>query len=283
MFSPPCSLVESNADVTTPGETHKKDPPRLIAGDPCLLAAVINHIDHWMRWSKKRTLTGAVSLTMQCFSIAEAILASAKITHCFFRGWYGSVRLPLISGLAAALVGCSSASQETPQTFQYADHGLYQGHYEQSSKVHSKRRVLHGRTIIAKKTKAAQHKNNNSTKIAESHVVPKMDASSFVRPDDKSNILTTTPTVPTKTEIPQSSQLHDEAKKTETPPSSVNDQANKMETPPSSVNDQANKMETPPSSSTIRQRRRRFRHPLRSTMRQRRPRFHHPLSSTMSL
>ena len=145
------------------------------------------------------------------------------------------MRLPLISALAAALVGCSSASQETPQTFEYADHGLYQGHYEQSSKVYSNRRVLHGRTITAKKTKAAQHKSNNSTKIAESHVVPKMDASSFVRPDDKSNIPTTTPTVPTKTEIPKSSQLHDEAKKTEISPSSqFNDEAKKTEIAPSS-------------------------------------------------
>ena len=39
----------------------------------------------------------------------------------------------------------------------------------------------------------------------------KMDASSFVRPDDKSNIVTTTRTVPTKTEIPPSSQLDDES------------------------------------------------------------------------
>src|SRR5262249_6730189 len=52
-------------------------------------------------------------------------------------------------------------------------------------------------------------------KIAESHVLSKMDASSFVRPDDKSNIVTTIPTVPTKTEIPPSSQFDDEAKKTE--------------------------------------------------------------------
>jgi hypothetical protein len=77
--------------------------------------------------------------------------------------------------------------------------------------------------------------SDNSTKIAEPHNAPKSDASSFVRPDNKSNILTTTPTIPTKTEIPQSSQLNDEAKKTEISPSSqFNDEAKKTEISPSS-------------------------------------------------
>ena len=83
--------------------------------------------------------------------------------------------------------------------------------------MQSTRRVLPARTVAAK----SQHrKNNGSTKIVEPHNAPKMNASSSVRPDDKSNILTTTPTVPTKTEIPQSSQLYDEAKKTKILPSS---------------------------------------------------------------
>jgi hypothetical protein len=122
------------------------------------------------------------------------------------------VRLLLIGALAATLGGCSSASQQIHHGFDYADHRLYQTHYDHSSQVHSKRRVLHGRTIAAKK---ARHKNDNSTAIAESHKAPKMDASSFIRPDDKSNIVTTTPTVATKTEIP-----HDAATKPEIPPSS---------------------------------------------------------------
>jgi hypothetical protein len=62
--------------------------------------------------------------------------------------------------------------------------------------------------------------SDSSTKIAVPPNAPKRDASSFVQPDDKSKILTTTPTVPTKTEIPQPSQLNDEVKKTEIPPSS---------------------------------------------------------------
>jgi hypothetical protein len=176
----------------------------------------------------------------------------------------GPVRLPLISVLAVALVGCSSASQQTHQGFEYVDHGLYQVHYKQSSQVDSQRGVLHSPTTTAKKTNARHRQNahtpalpiaasvvaepppvwwpgyydyapgqfgrgrprygsygsGNSTKIAEPHNAPKRDASSFVRPDEKSNILTTTPTVPTKTEIPQSSQLNDEAKKTEISPSS---------------------------------------------------------------
>src|SRR6516225_10628989 len=89
-----------------------------------------------------------------------------------------------------------------------------------SSQLHSKRRVLHDRTITANKTNARHRKNNYSTTIAESHVMSKMDASSFVRPDDKSNIVTTTPTVPTKTEIPPSPQLDDEVKSAAIPPSS---------------------------------------------------------------
>ena len=122
-----------------------------------------------------------------------------------------SARLLPISALAAALVGCSSSSQQRPQGFEYAGRGLYKTHYEQSSQLHSKRRVLHNRTITANTTNARHRKNNYSTTIAESHVMSKMDASSFVRPDDKSNIVTTTPTVPTKTEIPPSSQPDDES------------------------------------------------------------------------
>ena len=60
-----------------------------------------------------------------------------------------------------------------------------------------------------------------------------MDASSFVRPDDKSNIVPTTPTVPTKTEIPPSSQPDDEAKKTE----KLNHEGRRTEIPPYSQPD----------------------------------------------
>ena len=132
------------------------------------------------------------------------------------------MRLLLISALAATLIGCSSASQQTHQSF--ADRGLYQTHQEQSPQMHSKRRVLPGRTVAAK---SRHRKNNDSTKIAKSQIVPKMDASSFIRLHDKSNIGITTPTIAAKTETPPSSQLHDEsvttptiAAKTETPPSS---------------------------------------------------------------
>jgi len=143
-----------------------------------------------------------------------------------------AARLLLIIAPAAALVGCSSSSQQRPQGFEYAGRGLYQTHYEQSSQLHSKRRVLHDRTITANKTNARHRKNNYSTKVAESHVMSKMEASSFVRPDDKSNIVTTTPTVPTKTEIPPT-QLNDEAKKTE----KLNDEGKRTEIPPSSQPD----------------------------------------------
>ena len=139
------------------------------------------------------------------------------------------LRLLLISAVAWALVGCSSASQQTHQGFEYAGRGN-RTHYEQSSRVHSKRRLLHGRTMTAKKTNAPHRKHNPLNKIAEPHVVPKMDASSFVRPDHKSNIVTTTPTVPTKSEVPPSSQPDDQTKKTEIP----HNEATKTDIPTSS-------------------------------------------------
>ena len=94
----------------------------------------------------------------------------------------------LISALAATLIGCCSASQETHQSF--AGRGLYQVHHERSPQMHSKRRVLPGRTVATK----SRHR-----------------------------IGITTPTIAAKTETLPSSQPHDEsvttpAAKTETPP-----------------------------------------------------------------
>ena len=114
-------------------------------------------------------------------------------------------RLLLISALAATLIGCSSASQQTHQSF--ADLGLYQAHQEQSPQTHSKRRVSLERIIAAKKQ--TRHRKN-----AEIHIVLKMDASSFVRPDDNVTTPTTakTETAPSSSQetTPSSSQLDDE-------------------------------------------------------------------------
>jgi hypothetical protein len=103
----------------------------------------------------------------------------------------GLVRLLLISALAATLIGCCSASQQTHQSF--AGRGLYQAHHERSPQMHSKRRVLPGLTVAAK----GRHR-----------------------------IGITTPTIAAKTETPPSSQPHEEsvttpiaAAKTENPPS----------------------------------------------------------------
>jgi len=116
------------------------------------------------------------------------------------------VRPLLISSLAATLIGCTSLSQQTHQSF--ADRGLYQAHEGQSPQMHSKRWALPGRTVAAK---GRHRKNNDSTKTAKSRI-----ASSFIRLRDSSNIGITTPplTTPTilaKTETPPSSQLHDES------------------------------------------------------------------------
>jgi hypothetical protein len=101
------------------------------------------------------------------------------------------MRLLLISALAATLIGCCSASQQTHQSF--AGRGLYQAHHERSPQMHSKRRVLPGLTVAAK----SRHR-----------------------------IGITTPTIAAKTETPPSSQPHEEsvttpiaAAKTENPPS----------------------------------------------------------------
>jgi len=106
------------------------------------------------------------------------------------------VRLLLISALGTTLIGCSSASWQTHQDVEDAARGLYQAHQERSPQ-------------IAAKKKNARHrkKANNPTKNAKSHIVLKMDASSSVQPDDKSNIAITTPTIAAKTETPQSPQL----------------------------------------------------------------------------
>jgi hypothetical protein len=101
-----------------------------------------------------------------------------------------AARLLLISALAATLIGCCSASQQTHQSL--AGRGLYQAHHERSQQMHSKRRVLPGQTVAAKR---------------------------------RHRIGITTPTIAAKTETPPPSQPHDEsvttptiAAKTETSP-----------------------------------------------------------------
>jgi hypothetical protein len=171
-------------------------------------------------------------ISFEILFLAAGCILLGGIAHWFWKmslckaGSRFAARLLLISGLAAALVGCSSsASQQTHRGFEYADRGLYRTHYEQSSQVHSQRRVLHGSTITAKKTNARHHKNNYSTKIAESHVMPKKGTPSITPPDEESNVAITAPSSAPKTEIP-----HDEETKTEI----TNDEAIKTEIPPSS-------------------------------------------------
>jgi hypothetical protein len=124
----------------------------------------------------------------------------------------GLVRLLLISALAATLIGCCSASQQTHQGF--AGRGLYQAHHERSPQMHSKRRVLPGQTVAAK----SRHRIGITRPTIAATETP-----SSSQPHDES---VTTPTVAAKTETPQSSQPHDESvrptvvAKTETPQSS---------------------------------------------------------------
>jgi hypothetical protein len=100
------------------------------------------------------------------------------------------VRLLLISALAATLIGCCSGSQQTHQSF--AGRGLYQAHHERSAQMHSKRRVLPGRTVAAK----SRHRIGITTPT----IATKTEAPS---PHDQS--------VTAKTETPPSPQLDDES------------------------------------------------------------------------
>src|SRR5262249_62417625 len=109
----------------------------------------------------------------------------------------GLVRLLLISALAATLIGCCSASR---QTHSFAGPGLYQAHHERSPQMHSKRRVLLGRTVAAK----SRHRIGITTHI----IAAKTETPSSSQPHDES---VTTPTVAAKTETPPSPQLDDES------------------------------------------------------------------------
>jgi hypothetical protein len=111
------------------------------------------------------------------------------------------VRLLLISALAATLIGCCAARQPR-QDFEGAGRGPYQAYQERLPQMHSERHVWHGRIIATKKKNAGHRKNNNLTKSAESHNVPKTNASSFVRRDDN----VTTPTTAKTETAPSSSQ-----------------------------------------------------------------------------
>ena len=124
------------------------------------------------------------------------------------------VRLLLISALAATLIGCCAARQPR-QDFEGARRGPYQTYQERLPQMHSERHVLHGRTIATKEKNAGHRKNNNLTRIAKSHNVPKMDASPFVRPDDN----VTTPTTANET-APSSSQATTPSSPQVTTPSS---------------------------------------------------------------
>jgi hypothetical protein len=112
-----------------------------------------------------------------------------------------AARLLLISALAATLLGCCAAGQQR-RGFEGAGHRQYQTYEERLPQMHLEQHVLRGRTI-AKEKKGAWHRNDyNHAKIPESHNVRKMDASSFVRPDDN----VTTPTTANTETTPSSSQ-----------------------------------------------------------------------------
>ena len=107
-----------------------------------------------------------------------------------------AARLLLISTLAATLIGCCSASQQTHQSF--AGRGPYQVHHERSQQIHSKRRVLPGLTVAAK----SQHRIGITTRT----IAAKTETPPPSQPHDE---FVTTPTVAAKTQT--FPQLDDES------------------------------------------------------------------------
>ena len=78
--------------------------------------------------------------------------------------------------------------------------GLYQAHHERSAQIHSKRRVLPGRTVAAQ--------SRYRIGIATPTVATKTETPSSSQPHDES---VTKPTAAAKTETPPSPQLDDES------------------------------------------------------------------------
>ena len=113
------------------------------------------------------------------------------------------MRLLFISALAATLIGCTCFA---PQQAQQAS---LTGCTETNGFACSDGAA--GTPQIAAKKENPRHrrKTNTHTKNAKSNIVPKMDASSSVQPDDKSNTVDAKSTIAAKTETPQSSQLDD--------------------------------------------------------------------------
>jgi hypothetical protein len=132
-----------------------------------------------------------------------------------------SMRPLLISALAATLIGCTCfAPQQAQQTSLtecaeangFACSDVAAG----TPQMDSKPLVLHSNSKTEKATAAKANtrhrKAKTHTKNAKSNIVPKMDASSSVQPDDKSNtVIDAKSTIAAKTEAPQSSQVDDKS------------------------------------------------------------------------
>jgi len=113
------------------------------------------------------------------------------------------MRPPLITALAAGLMGCSFAPQQTQQA-------SLAGCMEASGFACSKRaaskmdsKVLHSEVIATKKEEVQYRRANADTKNANSDAVPKGDGSSSAQPE------ITTSAIAVKPETHQASQVDD--------------------------------------------------------------------------
>jgi len=110
----------------------------------------------------------------------------------------------LIAALAATLMGCSFAPQQTAWLSGCTEATAFACSDAASLKMDSK--ALHGEVIAAKK-KEVRHQANTDTKTARSDILPKADASSSSQLD---NAITTS-SIAVKPATPQTSQFDDQS------------------------------------------------------------------------
>jgi hypothetical protein len=107
----------------------------------------------------------------------------------------------LISALAATLIGCTCFSLQQER--------IVLNDVAVDTPQMDRKHLSDGDKAITVRTEHPQYRrkaNNTHTKNAKSNTVPKMDASSFVQPDNKSDtVIDRKPAVTAKTETPQPS------------------------------------------------------------------------------
>jgi hypothetical protein len=117
----------------------------------------------------------------------------------------------LISALAMTLIGCTCFAPQQRQQASLTECTKANG-FACSDGAAGTPRPQTEKAIAAKKENPRyRRKANTHTENAKPNIVPKMDASSSVQRDDKSNTIDAKSTLAAKTETPQSSQIDDKS------------------------------------------------------------------------